>query len=64
MTKSKLRRTISRWANPSDQEAHHLRKEYATSRKSGAVSIAEALRARLIGGIDLRVVHDAPLKLM
>lgn len=30
----------------------------------GAISAAEARRARLIGGIDLRLVHDAPMKLM
>ena len=42
MTKSKLRRTISNWANPGDQDAHHLRKEYAASGRSGATSIAEA----------------------
>jgi hypothetical protein len=30
----------------------------------GAIRSAEARRARLIGNIDLRVVHDAPLKLM
>ncbi len=42
MTKSKLRRTISHWANPGDQEANHLRQEYARSGKSGAVSIADA----------------------
>ena len=42
MTKSKLRRNISRWANPSDQETHHLRKEYARSGKSGTMSIADA----------------------
>jgi hypothetical protein len=29
-----------------------------------AISTAEARRARLIGDIDLRLVHDAPLKLM
>lgn len=29
-----------------------------------AVSAAEALRAELISRIDLRVVHDAPMKLM
>ncbi|QIG92695.1 MULTISPECIES: hypothetical protein [unclassified Bradyrhizobium] len=29
-----------------------------------AISTAEARRARLIGAIDLRLVHDAPLKLM
>ncbi|MBR0798522.1 hypothetical protein JQ615_24340 [Bradyrhizobium jicamae] len=29
-----------------------------------AISVAEARRARLIGTIDLRLVHDAPLKLM
>ena len=42
MTKSKLRRTISHWANPGDQEADHLRQEYARSGKSGAISIGEA----------------------
>jgi hypothetical protein len=29
-----------------------------------AISEAEALRARLIGGFELRLVHDAPAKLM
>jgi hypothetical protein len=29
-----------------------------------AISTAEALRSDLIGGINLRVVHDAPAKLM
>src|ERR1700744_1813604 len=29
-----------------------------------AIHAAEALRARMIGGIDLRLVHDAPAKLM
>jgi hypothetical protein len=29
-----------------------------------AIHAAEALRARLIGGIDLHLVRDAPLKLM
>ncbi|MCC8966813.1 hypothetical protein H8A95_31940 [Bradyrhizobium sp. Pear76] len=29
-----------------------------------AISTAEARRARLIGNIELRLVHDAPLKLM
>ena len=28
------------------------------------ISDAEAVRARLIGGINLRLVHDAPMKLM
>jgi hypothetical protein len=31
---------------------------------NAAISAAEALRSELIGGIDLRVVHDAPVKLM
>jgi hypothetical protein len=31
---------------------------------NAAISAAEALRSELIGGIDLRVVHDAPMKLM
>lgn len=42
MTKSKLRRTISRWANPSTMEAHRLRQEYAQSERSEHVSIADA----------------------
>ena len=42
MTKSKLRRTISRWANPSTMEANHLRQEYARSGTSDHVSIADA----------------------
>jgi hypothetical protein len=42
MTKKKLRRTISRWANPGTQDAHHLRQEYARSGKSGTTSIADA----------------------
>jgi len=42
MTKSKLRRTINRWANPGDQDAHHLRQEYARSGKSGTTSISDA----------------------
>jgi hypothetical protein len=29
-----------------------------------AIAAAEALRSELIGGIDLRLVHDAPTKLM
>jgi hypothetical protein len=29
-----------------------------------AIAAAEALRSDLIGGIDLRLVHDAPMKLM
>jgi hypothetical protein len=31
---------------------------------TAAISAAEALRSELIGAIDLRVVHDAPMKLM
>ena len=42
MTKKKLRQTISKWANPGDQEADHLRKEYARAGKSGTTSIADA----------------------
>ena len=42
MSKSKLRRNISRWANPGDQDSHHLRTEYARSGKSGTTSIADA----------------------
>jgi hypothetical protein len=42
MTKSKLRRTISRWASPGDQEAHHLRQEYGGDGRPGIQSIAEA----------------------
>ncbi|HET6939890.1 MAG TPA: OB-fold nucleic acid binding domain-containing protein [Nocardioides sp.] len=42
MTKSKLRRTISGWANPANQEAHRLRQEYARSERSEHLSIADA----------------------
>jgi hypothetical protein len=42
MSKSKLRRTISNWANPGDQDAHHLRQEYAAAGETGVSSIAEA----------------------
>jgi hypothetical protein len=42
MTKSKLRRTISDWANPGDQDTHHLRKEYARSGRPDTMSIADA----------------------
>jgi hypothetical protein len=42
MTKSKLRKTISRWANPGTMDAHHLRQEYARSGGSDHVSIADA----------------------
>lgn len=31
---------------------------------NAAIGAAEALRSELIGGIELRVVHDAPMKLM
>ncbi len=31
---------------------------------NAAIGAAEALRSELIGAIDLRVVHDAPMKLM
>ena len=31
---------------------------------NAAIAVAEALRSELIGGIDLRLVHDAPAKLM
>ncbi len=42
MSKSKMRRTISRWASPGDQEAHHLRQEYARSGRTGTTSIADS----------------------
>ena len=42
MTKSKLRRTISRWANPGEEDDRHLRQEYARSGKAGVLSIADA----------------------
>ena len=58
MGRSRLRRQISRWANPAQQERHQLRKEYA---ESGAVSIAEAPdreRVKLRG--SLRTVNLRP----
>jgi hypothetical protein len=42
MTKGKLRQSISHWANPGDQDAHHLRQEHARSGRSDTVSIADA----------------------
>ncbi len=42
MSDKKLRRTISRWASPGTQDAHHLRKEYARAGESGTTSIADA----------------------
>jgi hypothetical protein len=35
VSKSKLRRSISRWANPAEEDDRHLREEYAPSGKSG-----------------------------
>lgn len=58
MTKGRLRRSLSAWASASDQEADHLRKEYADS---GAVSIADAVdreRVKLRG--SLRTVTLRP----
>jgi hypothetical protein len=42
MTDKKLRRTISRWANPGNQDADHLRHEYARDVESGTTCIADA----------------------
>ena len=42
MSKSTLRRTISRWANPGDQEDRHLREEYSRSGRSGVICISDA----------------------
>ncbi len=56
--KSRLRRSISRWANSSDQEARDLRKAYA---EPGHVCIADAVdrdRVRLRG--TLRTVTLRP----
>jgi len=56
--KSRLRRSISRWASSSDQEARDLRKEYA---ESGLATIAAAPareRVRLRG--SLRTVTLRP----
>lgn len=39
MTKSRLRQTISRWANTSDQEARDLRRTFS---RPGRMSIADA----------------------
>jgi hypothetical protein len=36
----------------------------ALRQTDAAIAAAEALRSELIGGIDLRLVHDAPTKLM
>ncbi len=56
--KSRLRRSISKWANSTDQEARDLRKAYA---ESGLVTIADAPdreRVRLRG--TLRTVTLRP----
>ncbi len=42
MSEKKLRRTISRWASPGTQDAHHLREAYAPAGKPGTTSIADA----------------------
>ena len=42
MSEKKLRRTISRWASPGTQDAHHLRQEYARAGTPGTTSIADA----------------------
>jgi hypothetical protein len=40
--KSRLRRTISRWASPADQEQHHLQREFARTHVDGCVAINDA----------------------
>jgi hypothetical protein len=42
MTKSKLRRTISRWANPADQEQTQLQQEFGHAKSRDCLSIADA----------------------
>ena len=42
MTSSRLRRTISRWANPHEAEAQQLRAEHARTVGTGSVSVADA----------------------
>jgi hypothetical protein len=54
MTKSKLRRTISRWANPADQEQHQLQREFSAEKRRGCVPIAAAVdrdKVRLRGSL-------------
>jgi hypothetical protein len=58
MTKSKMRRTISRWASPSDQEAHHLRQEHAGSDHVSIADAPDRERVKLRG--SLRTVTLRP----
>jgi hypothetical protein len=59
--KSKLRSTISRWANPSQQDARQLREEYARSGKHGCTPIGEAPdRERVVLRGVLRTVTLRP----
>jgi hypothetical protein len=54
MSKSKLRRTISRWANPADQEQHQLQREFSPQHRLGCVAIEDAPdreRVRLRGSL-------------
>jgi hypothetical protein len=61
MTKSNLRRTISRWASPGTQEEHHLRQEYGRPGRAGTVSIADAVdRERVTLRGALRTVTLRP----
>jgi hypothetical protein len=54
MTKSRLRRTISRWANPADQEQDQLQREFSPQHRQGCVAIDAAPdreRVRLRGSL-------------
>lgn len=58
MSKSRLRRSISRWANTSDQEARDLRKTYADEASDSIADAPDREQVRLRG--SLRTVTLRP----
>lgn len=58
MTKSRLRRTISRWANPAEAEARDLRRTFASSEQDSIDSAPDRTPVRLRG--TLRTVTLRP----
>jgi hypothetical protein len=61
MSKGKLRQTISRWANPGDQDADQLRREYTRPGQAGATCIGDAPdRERVVLRGSLRTVTLRP----
>ncbi|NYJ01075.1 hypothetical protein HNR19_001773 [Nocardioides thalensis] len=58
MTKSRLRRTISRWANPAEAEARDLRRTFASGEQDSIDSAPDRTPVRLRG--TLRTVTLRP----